>query len=842
MIFRVLLLSLIVLFLNADTVKVELTALNNKLLFENQLANNRLHFTVEEQAYLKAHPVLKVQNLKTFAPFNFQENGQAKGYSVDYLKLMAKYMGVQLQFISNKQWHEYLRMLQRNELDIIPHISRTPERENFITFTNFNHLEHITGMAQNKNQSYSSMKDLKNKTIAVVEKTFLHAHMQKNFPKQKLYLAKQTNFAVEAVSLGKADAVIASLPSLDYYIQKNWYTNLKTSHIEGFQTSVRTALPMGIAKDNFVLKSILEKVNQIIPQSEVLHLKKKWMNIQKVDETGLTKDEINFLQKKKRIKICVLPNWLPFEQIDENKEHRGIGRDIMNLVSTYINTPIQLVPTDEWSQSLQNIRDRKCDMLPVAMDVPSRRDAMNFTKPYHAEPFVIATQSDEFFIKDVKSIGKRKVGVVKSYAFINVLKNNNPNLQIVEVKNAKDGLQRVQNGELFGYIDIMAAIGYTIQKYGMIDLKIAGKLEHDIKLSIATRNDEPLLNTIMQKALNKIDDKQMRMIIGRWIEIKVHQEFDYTKLFYVIGFFTLLIVLILYKNRSINSINKQLEKANQAIKEQQKMVDKYVLIVDTNLDGIIINANEAYCKATGYSKNDLLGKSHKMMQHPSMTNEFFEHLWSTISSNLSWQGEIVNYTKDKEVKYFNMVIEPYFKEGVKVGYRSISEDITDKKRIEELSITDKLTGLFNRMKLDEVLTMKMEEFKRYNVIFSVILLDVDNFKMINDQHGHDVGDDVLKYLAYILQNNTRATDIVGRWGGEEFLIICDNTNDANAMVLAENLRAAVELETIGKVQHMTISLGITQFMKEDTITTCFKRVDKALYEAKNNGKNKAILK
>jgi PAS domain S-box-containing protein len=245
----------------------------------------------------------------------------------------------------------------------------------------------------------------------------------------------------------------------------------------------------------------------------------------------------------------------------------------MKIISKSINTPIQLVATKQWSKSLQNIRKRKCDILPIAMDVPSRRDSMNFTKPYVSEPFVIATTNDKLFIKDINDLSNKKIGIVKSYAYIEVLKSQNPLIKIVEVINTKKGLEKVSSGELFGYIDTMPTIGYFIQKYGMIDLKIAGRLDYEIKLSIASRNDEPFLNSIMQKTLNTISKDKIRTIVGEWIKIKVEQSFDYSKLFYIIGFFSIVIFLILYKNRSIHLINKKLNLANKKLNEERKTIE-----------------------------------------------------------------------------------------------------------------------------------------------------------------------------------------------------------------------------------------------------------------------------
>jgi len=799
-----------------------------------------LELTPEETEYLKDKEALTVANLESFPPFNFYENKTPKGYTVDYMKLLGKHIGIKITFISKKSWNEYLNMLQNNKIEIIPHIARTQQREKLFEFTNFNHIEYTVGIAINKDHTIESMEDLKDKVIAVTNNSFLHLYLKKRFPNYSLLLTSSTAKAIEAVSLGQAQAVIGSLPALHYYIQKNWLSNIKTIIIKDFDRPIKTALPMAVGKDNFVLKSILEKAHEEISHSEVSQIKEKWMNLQK-KESSLRAKEIAYLKEKKVIRMCVLPNWLPFEQIDENGEHKGIGNDIIKIISQYINTPIELFPTTKWAESLQNIRDRKCDILPVSMDVPSRRDSMNFTKPYVKEPFVIATKLDKVFIKDSEELSHKKVGVVKDYVFSDVLKAKNPSIKIVDVANTQEGLERVSSGELFGYIDTMPTIAYGIQKYSKYDLKIAGKLEFDILLSIASRNDEPILNTIMQKALDTISKEEKQKIVGKWIEIKVSQEFDYMLLWKISLVFLLIVFVILYKNRSVKIINRQLEKANFSIKEQQKMVNKYVLLVSTDTKGIITEVNDAYCNATGYTQKELIGYAHgQVMNNSSLNKEVFEQLWSDINCDKSWVGEISNYTKDQEKIIFNVTIEPIFEKGKKIGYKSIYSDITDKKRIEELSVTDALTKLYNRMKLDEIIVISVEKYKRDQTQFSIVLIDIDDFKSVNDIYGHDVGDYVLQKFASILTKQTRITDTVGRWGGEEFLIVCD-TDTKGATLIAEKLRKEIESTLLEKVQRKTISLGVAQFTDNDTINTLFKKADDALYKAKNSGKNRVVI-
>ena len=159
-------------------------------------------------------------------------------------------------------------------------------------------------------------------------------------------------------------------------------------------------------------------------------------------------------------------------------------------------------------------------------------------------------------------------------------------------------------------------------------------------------------------------------------------------------------------------------------------------------------------------------------------------------------------------------------------------------RIEHLAATDKLTGVHNRLKLDELLEAELARSARTGRPFSVILIDIDHFKRINDEHGHLVGDSFLKAFTSLLSARIRSTDAIGRWGGEEFLILCPETAKSDAHALAEDLRSAISGHTFEGAGHATASLGIAEFAPDDTSERIMKRADDALYTAKNLGRDR----
>jgi len=155
-----------------------------------------------------------------------------------------------------------------------------------------------------------------------------------------------------------------------------------------------------------------------------------------------------------------------------------------------------------------------------------------------------------------------------------------------------------------------------------------------------------------------------------------------------------------------------------------------------------------------------------------------------------------------------------------------------------LMMTDHLTGAYNRIKLDEMLASEINGSGKKRIILAVLICDIDYFKCVNDKFGHPFGDKILKEMVEVMHQNIRESDICGRWGGEEFMIICPNTPLDGGIHLAEKLRRAVEDYSRQLPQPVTISFGVTTFCPGDTVETLIKRADDALYLAKKQGRNR----
>ncbi len=152
--------------------------------------------------------------------------------------------------------------------------------------------------------------------------------------------------------------------------------------------------------------------------------------------------------------------------------------------------------------------------------------------------------------------------------------------------------------------------------------------------------------------------------------------------------------------------------------------------------------------------------------------------------------------------------------------------------------TDSLTQAYNRSEYDEIVQREMHRCKRYNTLLSLLVLDIDHFKKINDAHGHLAGDNVLKEVVNIIRENIRGSDYLTRWGGEEFIVLLPETGVEKAEALADRIKDSIENHQFNGLGKVTVSLGVTQYREDDSGEELMKRADEAMYRAKAGGRNR----
>ncbi|MDO8455158.1 MAG: diguanylate cyclase [Sulfurimonas sp.] len=299
--------------------------------------------------------------------------------------------------------------------------------------------------------------------------------------------------------------------------------------------------------------------------------------------------------------------------------------------------------------------------------------------------------------------------------------------------------------------------------------------------------------------------------------------------------------------REINAIKEALYEANEKLKISENLI-RTILDTQENLvvvtDGKkIIHGNSAFLNFFNLASLEELVQTECLCiwfaLKPSLYKKDYKcNNWLKEIEESGWRVDGIG--KDGKMHNFIVVSNPYpNQDGMYVvTFNDITKLQAEKEFFVHLASTDTLTSLHNRAKLNEMLDFMVKKSSRYTDIpFCAIMYDVDYFKKVNDIHGHLTGDFVLKELSLLISKNIRTSDFIARYGGEEFIILLSNTNLEYAIEVTEKLRSLVEKTTFKNLK-ITCSFGIYQFAQGDSVSSIIDNVDKLLYKAKQNGRNR----
>lgn len=689
------------------------------LLFPLFLVAGNADLTPEEKAWIAKAPPIRISNHIDYHPYSFFVQNEARGFMVDYIKLLASKLEAEVEFITAQKsaleaqfsnGHlDAMMPVFANEISLVPYITTAPlatVRFSFVT--------------RKSETAIRTLEDLRGKTLAVTENWRRMKFVQEHYPQIKMIRYSDSKDALEAVAFGLADAGIEDFFVANYIMNRHMLGNFHTVNQSKCDTTSDDTLRIGFAKHAQKWVDLFDKAIGAVSEEERYALNQKWFQyLQSTAPATLSLggQERQHLDNLGKVRMCIDPDWMPLEA-NQNGSHIGMSRDYMDVIEEKIGIPIEMVPTNTWLESIEKAKSRECDIYSLAMPTPERRLYMNFTEPYLRVPLVLATRPDELFFSDISLIDDELIGIVKGYAYGEILKVKYPNMYFVEVENVNEGLLKVHKKELFGFIGTLATIGYAIQKEYPGQLKITGKFDEFWELGVGVRNDDPLLFLAFEKAIASMDPQIHQQILNKWISVQYEKETDYTLLLQMFG----VVVLVL----------------------------------------------------------------------------------------------IYFFIRQRELKRYNA-------------------------KLEILSTTDALTGTYNRLKLDEILSYEWSNFQRYGRNYTIIIMDVDDFKATNDNFGHKAGDRVLQELAQVIMDNKRESDLFGRWGGEEFLLLCKETDKNGAKIVATKLQNAIARHDFGETGPQTLSYGIAQFEQNDSLDSIFIRADKALYEAKESGKDRICI-
>lgn len=520
-----------------------------------------------EAKYVRRLGGVSVGFAQDYAPFSFGDGGKAQGLSVDVLARLQDLTGLDVVPVTNR-WPVLLEMLQRGEIDLLANVSRTPERGQFARFTEPYHVIPNVAFTRDPDMRLRHPDDLSGLRVGFISGVYYEAELRRRIGQGAMAFSAQEAL-FEALADGRVDLVLMSL-----HIGNHWVRELKLNDVRiageldlpGFSGE---DLRFGARPALEPLVAILDRALVAISPTERRSIEDRWLgasvSASQSVRTEFSESEKAWLARKGRLIACVDPEWMPLEGVDGHGQHRGISADYLARMSRDLSIPIEVLRTRSWQESVEAAQARRCDLYPMAMETPQRRVYMNFTTPYYTTPSVLLARIESPFVDGLDELGDGRVGIVRGYAFAELLRIRHPRLNLVEVDSELDGLARLRRGQIDGYIGALVSLSYHLRELGSADIKVVGRVIGDWTLSLATRNDEPELLSITQKMVDGLKDEDHQAIQRRWHSVQIEERLDRRLIWQWGGAVLMALVLLFLWNRKLGGLNRRLAEANRQL-------------------------------------------------------------------------------------------------------------------------------------------------------------------------------------------------------------------------------------------------------------------------------------
>ncbi len=608
---------------------------------------NNLNLTQEEQLFIKNN-IIRV-GVEQWKPAIYSNTGSdIDGVTGDFLKEIIKNTGLQVKII-NDDWSNIIAGLKNKTIDLIPATYYTKEREKFGLYGDpYFKIKDFIYIKKN-NTTIQSLKDVEDKLLAITKGNGRIADIKKAFPKIKFAFTKDYNEAITLLLNNEVDAIYDSQLTMDTLLRENMILGVKGIAQRTFKTP---SLHNFVRDDKPILHSILQKGLQAIPKEKRDEIKNRWLGVTKHNKNILTLEQKKYLETKKEITMCVDPDWMPFEIIEEGK-HIGIIADVHSYIRDSLNIPIRLIQTQTWTQSLELAQKRECDILSAVASTPQRAKYLNFTQTYLKFNQVIATKIDAPFIENFEDIIYKKIGAKKGSSVVELVKEKYPNINLIEVDSIKDGLLKVSNGELYGFINTTASLRYAIVKEGILNLKIASKVGISYDIRIGVRNDNITLLNIMNQAIHSLDKNKIKEIKSKWLTTEYEKIRDYSFAWQILIIIFIIGLFVLYRQYLLKKTNSELELTQRELELSlmELKQKEYELIKEKKKAQSSNKAKSQFLANMSHEirtpMNGILGMSHLILQTEltSKQKKYIDNIDNSSKNLLGIINDILDFSK-----------------------------------------------------------------------------------------------------------------------------------------------------------------------------------------------------
>ena len=586
----------------------------------------------------------KISYDPNYAPFSYNQDEKPEGLFIDIWKLWAKHNNYTIEFVNGVLWDDAINLVKNKEVDFF---LGSKKYEPWMVESNpFYEIKSSFFTLTENNISIEAKERL---TIGIIGNVYEKILLEK-FSNANIKIYEDYIYSIEALKNKDIDFIYDDKIPIDFYTVKNNFFHL----IKSLNNLILKNPVHAIAYDEKNANTFNEGFINI-PLSELLELEKKWIinnneyyYLNFKQQLNLTNEEIAFL-KKYTINTSISNSWAPFSFKSNSEEAQGISSEYWELILKKLNGKNKNVFFDNFSDQLEGIKNKENDLIFSVGETPQRKEYALFSKEYVRFPISIVTKKDENFIESFSSIIGKKIAIGNNFTAHNILKNNYPNLEFILVDSVKKGLDLVSKNKAYAYIDIKPVLFYNIAKYEYTDLKISGNTGADFSLKFMIRDDYPILESILNKAISSISLNELNTIITKWNNIQFQTTFNYD-LFWKIAFIILLILLaFVHRTRTLKKLNSKLK---ITIEEKTQKLNE----INKNLESLVEQKSQELLQ-----KENILNHQSKMAAMGEMI-ENIAHQWrqplsviSTVATGAKLKKELGLLKDDDFYETMNII-------------------------------------------------------------------------------------------------------------------------------------------------------------------------------------------
>ena len=586
----------------------------------------------------------KISYDPNYAPFSYNQDEKPEGLFIDIWKLWAKYNNYNIEFVDGVLWNDALNLVKNKEVDFF-----LGSRKYEPWMVESNPFYEIKSSFFTLTENNISIEAKERLTIGIIGNVY-EKILSEKFPNANIKIYEDYIYSIEALKNKDIDFIYDDKIPIDFYTVKNNFFHL----IKSVNNMILKNPVHAIAYDEKNAKIFNEGFINI-PLSELLELEKKWIinnneyyYLNFKQQLNLTNEEIAFL-KNHTINTSISNSWAPFTFKSNAGEAQGISSEYWELILKKLNAKSKNVFFDNFSDQLTGIKNKENDLIFSVGETPQRKEYALFSKEYVRFPISIVTKKDENFIENFSSIIGKKIAIGNNFTAHNILKNLYPNLEFILVDSVKKGLELVSQNKAYAYIDIKPVLFYNIAKYEYTNLKISGNTGADFSLKFMIRDDYPILESILNKAISTISLNELNTIITKWNNIQFQTTFNYD-LFWKIAFIILLILLaFLHRNRTLKELNNNLK---ITVEEKTQKLNE----INKNLESLVEEKSQELLQ-----KENILNHQSKMAAMGEMI-ENIAHQWrqplsviSTVATGAKLKKEMGLLNDDDFYETMNII-------------------------------------------------------------------------------------------------------------------------------------------------------------------------------------------